>query len=52
MTDDDLNILSFKKEMHENTFYENKKATTTILLPLNYFKDLEENTKFILEEKN
>ena len=42
MTDDNLNILSFKREMHENTFYENKKATKTILLPLNYFEKLEE----------
>ena len=49
MTDDDLNILSFKREMHENTFYENKKATKTILLPLNYFEKLEEKTNFILE---
>ena len=49
MTDDNLNILSFKREMHENTFYENKKATKTILLPLNYFKKLEEKTNFILE---
>ena len=50
MTDNNLNILSFKKAMHENTFYENKDATTTILLPLNCFKDLKENTKFLLEE--
>lgn len=49
MTDDNLNILSFKREMHENTFYENKKATKTILLPLNYFEKLEEKTNFILE---
>ena len=49
MTDDNLNILSFKKDMHENTFYENKDATTTILLPLNCFKELKENTKFSLE---
>ena len=51
MTDDNLNILSFKREMHENTFYENKLATKTILLPLNYFDNLEEKTRFILEEK-
>ena len=49
MTDDNLNILSFKRDMHENTFYENKKATKTILLPLNYFEKLEEKTNFILE---
>ncbi len=49
MTDNQLNILSFKREMHENTFYEEKNATTTILLPLNYFDNLEENTNFILD---
>ena len=51
MTDDNLKILSFKREMHENTFYENLQATTTILLPLNYFSDLEPNTFFQLQEK-
>ena len=49
MTDDKFNILSFKRQMHENTFYENKKATTTILLPLNYFENIEINTTFKLE---
>ena len=52
MTDDNLKIISFKKNMHENTFYENQEATTTILLPLNYFKDLEKGSKFELQEKN
>ena len=28
----DLKVLSIKKEMHENTVYENSTATTTILL--------------------
>ncbi len=51
MTDDNFKILSWKREMHENTFYENSEATTTILLPLNYFKDLEENTYLSLKEK-
>ena len=51
MTDDDLKILSIKKEMHENTVYENKDATTTVLLPLNYFNELEEGDQFILENK-
>lgn len=50
MTDDNLNILSYKYEMHENTVYENKNATTTILLPLNTFPNLEENTNFTLEK--
>ena len=50
MTDDNLNILSFKRDMHENTFYEDKSATTAIVLPPNYFKNIEINTKFILKE--
>ena len=50
MTDDNYNILSIKKEMHENTVYENKKAAKTIILPLNYFSDLKENTKFIIKK--
>ena len=50
MTDNNLNILSYKFEMHENTVYENKLATTTILLPLNTFPDLEVNTNFRLEK--
>lgn len=49
LTDDNLNILSYKKEMHENTFVENEKATTTILLPLNSISDLEIGQSFILE---
>lgn len=51
MTDDNLTILSYKKEMHENTVFANEKATTTILLPLNCFTNLEKGTKFTLEEK-
>ena len=50
MTDNNLKILSIKKEMHENTFYEDKDATITILLPLNYFNNLEKNTYFKLKE--
>jgi hypothetical protein len=50
LTDDNLNIVSFKKDMHENTFYENKSATTAIILPPNYFKNIEVNTNFILKE--
>ena len=50
LTDDDLNILSYKKEMHENTVFEDKKAKITILLPLNSIKNLELNTKFALVE--
>lgn len=51
MTDNDLKVLSIKKEMHENTVYENSTATTTILLPLNYFKELKIGDNFTLENK-
>lgn len=50
MTDDNLNIISLKKGMHENTIYKEETATKTILLPLNEFPDLEINTKFIIQE--
>lgn len=49
MTDDKLKILSYKKEMHENTVFENIDATTTILLPLNSISNLEIGEQFILE---
>ena len=49
LTDDDLTIMSYKKEMHENTFVENTEATKTILLPLGSIKEFEIGTKFILE---
>ena len=50
MTDDNLTILSYKKEMHENTFFEDKNATTTVLLPLNTFSNLEVGQRFYLEQ--
>ena len=50
LTDDNLKILSIRKDMHENTFFENKEATTTILLPPNYFDNIKEKTNFILKE--
>ena len=50
MTDNDLKILSIRKEMHENTIFETEQATTTILLPLNCFEDLKVGTNFSLEE--
>ena len=49
MTDDDLTILSYKRDMHENTFFENTDATTTILLPLNSITNLEVGQRFVLE---
>lgn len=48
MTDENFNILSYLKEMHENTIFENKHAKITILLPLNTIDNLEINTKFEL----
>ena len=50
MTNDDLKILSFKKNMHENTIYENKKATKVILLPPNKFNNIKINTCFTIGE--
>lgn len=49
MTDNNLNILSYKYEMHENTVYENKEASKTILLPLNTFPNLKESIQFTLK---
>lgn len=49
MTDDNLTILSFKLEMHENTVFANENATNTILLPLNSIHNLEKGQKFTLE---
>lgn len=48
MTDENLNILSYLKEMHENTVFEDKNAKITILLPLNTINQLELNTSFNL----
>ena len=50
MTDESFKILSIKKEMHENTIYQNEEATNTILLPLNYFKDLKTDEYFYLKK--
>lgn len=49
MIDDNLTVVSIKRGMHENTIYENKSATSTVLLPLDYFKDLKINTKLTIE---
>ena len=51
MTDDNLNILSYKKGMHENTVFSNEDATMTILLPLNSFPTLEIGQTFQLNSK-
>ena len=50
MTDENLKILSFQYDMHENTVYENKKASTTIILPKNTYNNLKINTYFTTEE--
>lgn len=49
MTDDNLNILSIKLDMHENTVFETQDATTTILLPPASIHNLEVGQKFVLE---
>ena len=48
--DEQLKIISVKKEMHENTIVKNDQATTAILLPLNYFEYLEVGTFFEIED--
>ena len=50
MTDNNYQILSIKKEMHENTIYENKEASKTIILPLNYYPNLKQQEKFIIKK--
>lgn len=50
MTDDNLTIMSIKRDMHENTFFENTEATTCILLPPNSIPNLEIGQKFTLEK--
>ena len=40
MIDDKFKVLSIKRNMHENTIYENIDADNVILLPLNAFSDL------------
>lgn len=50
MTDKNYNIMSIKRGMHENTVYENIQAEKTIILPIDYYDDLEKNTKFILKK--
>ena len=43
--------LSFKLDMHENTFFENKEATTTILLPKGSIKTLKIGKNFIIKAR-
>lgn len=40
MINNEFKVLAIKREMHENTVYENKNANKTILLPLGTFRDL------------
>ena len=49
MTDEFLNIIDIKLDMHENTIFKNEKAQTTILLPVNSIPNLEIGQKFTLE---
>ena len=46
MTDNNLKILSYKLGMHENTVFENKKATKTILLPLGFLQNTKKQITF------
>lgn len=50
MIDNNYNIIDIKKEMHENTIFKNNKASKTIILPLNYYQNLEKNTKFKIKK--
>ena len=50
LTDDNLKIISIKKGMHENTYVQDNRATTTILLPVGYFKDLKIGASFQIKE--
>lgn len=49
MVDKEFRVLSIKRNMHENTVYEDKSANKTILLPLNIFKDLKINDQLVVE---
>lgn len=49
MVDSNYNVLSIKRDMHENTVYENIDATITILLPLGSFPNLKVDDRLIVE---
>jgi len=49
MVDDNFNVLSIKRNMHENTIYEEKLANKTLLLPLGTFPNLKIGDKLIVE---
>ena len=49
MVDNDFRVLSIKRGMHENTIYEDKMATKTLLLPLGTFNDLKVGDILIIE---
>ena len=49
MVDNELKVLSIKRDMHENTVYEDKRADKIILLPLGVFKGLQINDRLIVE---
>jgi len=50
LVDDKLNIITYRYSMHENTILKDEKAKHTILIPLNTFNNLEENTRFTLKD--
>ena len=49
LTDNNLKIISIKRNMHENTIFKDDKANKTILLPPNTFTDLKLNTYFTIK---
>ena len=50
MTDSEFRVLSIKRNMHENTIYENANANNVILLPLNTFSDLKIGDYLLVSE--
>lgn len=52
MLNQDLEILSFKRAMHENTFFEEKNAVNVMLLPVDAISNLEVGSKFVLDKKD
>ena len=49
MVDSNLKVLSIKRNMHENTIFEDKNAIKTILLPIGTFLNLKINDKLLLD---
>jgi len=50
--DDDYKIISFKHNMKPNTVYEDKNGSIVVVLPPNYYEDIEVGDKIIIENLN